>query len=55
MLQTKTTKVVSYNPDFTSLMAVGDETYMVTQFESPQPAAAYVVGVNQDKASMQNE
>jgi hypothetical protein len=50
-LQANPVKQISHNPDFSSLLPVGNELFMVTQFESPEPASMYVLSLTQDKAS----
>ncbi len=44
--------VASTSPDFTSIHPAPDGSlWAVAQFESPQPAAVYLIGLDQDKAS----
>ena len=39
---------VSDNPDFSSLIQVGDEFYSIVQFEWPNPGVMYLVKLSQD-------
>jgi len=40
---------VSNDQDFTSILQVGEKLFSIAHFESPQPAATYLVELDQDK------
>ena len=42
---------LSQNPDFTSLLRVGDKIFSITHYESPRPGVAYLTELEQDKST----
>eukprot|EP01025_Chloroclados_australasicus_P058721 TRINITY_DN73_c0_g1_i1.p1 TRINITY_DN73_c0_g1~~TRINITY_DN73_c0_g1_i1.p1 ORF type:complete len:802 (-),score=115.58 TRINITY_DN73_c0_g1_i1:597-2969(-) len=40
-------KMISNNPDFASILQVGDDLYSVVHFETPLPSAVYALKLNQ--------
>ena len=43
--------LISNNPDFSSILQVGNKIFGVTHFESPRPGVAYVAEYEQDPAT----
>lgn len=40
---------ISNDQDFTSLLHVGNRLFSIAHFEDPQPAATYLIELNQDE------